>query len=100
MRYINRMLKSGVLTNNELTISDEGVPQGSCSSCVLSNIFAHYVIDKWFDEVVKSHTAGQVRMFRYADDLVICCQYEKDAVRVREALAKRLAKFNLKLNGA
>lgn len=98
MRYINRMLKSGVLTNNELTISDEGVPQGSCSSCVLSNIFAHYVIDKWFDEVVKSHTAGQVRMFRYADDLVICCQYEKDAVRVREALAKRLAKFNLKLN--
>lgn len=98
LRYISRILKSGVLTDGELTVSDEGVPQGSCSSCVLSNIFAHYVIDKWFDEVVKPRMAGQVRMFRYADDLVICCQNENDAVRVREALGKRLAKYKLKLN--
>ena len=98
LRYISRMLKSGVLTEGELVLSDEGVPQGSCCSCVLSNVFAHYVIDEWFEEVVKPRTTGLVRMFRYADDLVICCQYEKDAIRVREALGKRLAKYKLKLN--
>lgn len=29
LRYIVRMFKAGVLTNGELTVSDEGVPQGS-----------------------------------------------------------------------
>ena len=31
-------------------------------------------------------------------DLVICCRYEEDAVRVRKALGKRLEKYKLKLN--
>ncbi|WP_052046214.1 hypothetical protein [Candidatus Paracaedibacter symbiosus] len=30
--------------------------------------------------------------------LVICCRYEKDAVRIREVMIKRLAKFKLELN--
>jgi retron-type reverse transcriptase len=38
MRYVNRMFKSGVLTEGDLKISDEGVPQGSICSPVLSNI--------------------------------------------------------------
>lgn len=97
LRYINRMLKSGILTQGELTISEEGVPQGSCASPILSNIYAHYVIDLWLEEVVKPLTDG-VRAFRYCDDLVICCRKEKDATRVKEALAKRLAKYKLKLN--
>ena len=37
-------------------------------------------------------------MFRYADDMVICCQYERDAQRIRKALGQRLAKYRLKLN--
>ena len=32
MRYINRMLKSGVLTKDELRVSEEGTPQGSICS--------------------------------------------------------------------
>lgn len=98
LRYISRMLKSGVLMEGELVVSDEGVTQGSCCSPVLSNIVAHYVIDMWLEETVKPLTKGKVQSFRYADDLVICCRYEKDAIRVREALGKRLAKFKLKLN--
>ena len=98
LRYISRMLKSGVLMDGELVVSDEGVTQGSCCSPVLSNIVAHYVIDMWLEETVKPLTKGKVQSFRYADDLVICCQYEKDAIRVRDALGKRLAKFKLKLN--
>jgi len=29
MRYIHRMFKAGILRNNELSVSEEGVPQGS-----------------------------------------------------------------------
>ncbi len=98
MRYISRMLKAGILTEGELSVSDEGVPQGSCCSPVLSNIVAHYVIDEWLEHIVKPLMKGTVQAYRYADDLVICCQYEEDAKRVRKALGKRLDKYKLKLN--
>ncbi|MEI6242464.1 MAG: group II intron reverse transcriptase/maturase [Chlamydiota bacterium] len=98
MRYISRMFKSGVLTKGEFKMSQEGVPQGSICSPVLSNIFAHYAIDTWIEEMVKPVCKGTVKLFRYADDGVICCQYEADAVRIRQTLGKRLEKFKLQLN--
>jgi len=98
MRYILRMFKAGMLAAGELQVSEEGVPQGSICSPVLANIFAHYVIDQWFQEVVKQHCEGSVELFRYADDAVICCRYERDAQRIRKALGKRLGKYHLTLN--
>jgi RNA-directed DNA polymerase len=98
MRYMNRMFKAGVLSDGDLRMSDEGVPQGSCCSPVLANVFAHYVIDVWVEEMVKPRCKGEVRLFRYADDAIICCQYDEDAKRIREALGKRLGKYRLKLN--
>lgn len=98
MRYINRMFKAGVLSEGDLKMSEEGVPQGSICSPVLSNIFAHYAIDLWIKEMVKPHCKGRVELIRYADDAVICCQFDKDAQRIRETLTKRLGKYKLKLN--
>ena len=92
------MFKAGVLSEGELTVSEAGVPQGSVCSPILSNIFAHHTIDIWIQEEVKPRCKGRVQLFRYADDAVICCQYEEDAVRIREVLPKRLARFNLQLN--
>jgi len=98
IRYIIRMLKSGVLAQGDLRISEEGTPQGSICSPILANIFSDHVIDKWIEEMVKPNCKGCVRMFRYADDQIICCELEQDAIRIKEALSKRLNKFNLKLN--
>ena len=98
MRYITRMFKSGVLADGELSMSDEGVVQGSCCSPVISNIVAHYVIDTWLEETVKPLMKGMVKAFRYADDLVICCRYEEDAKRIKRVLGKRLTKYKLELN--
>jgi RNA-directed DNA polymerase len=98
IRYLIRMFKAGVLTDGELTVSDEGVPQGSPCSPVLANIFAHYVMDDWFENIVKAHCRGQVEMFRYCDDVVICCQYDYDTKRIMKVLGKRLSKYGLKLN--
>lgn len=98
MRYINRMFKAGVLSEGDLKISDEGVPQGSICSPVLSNLFAHHAIDLWIEGMVKPNCKGQVKLFRYADDAVICCQYDVDAQRIGKSLGKRLEKYRLKLN--
>lgn len=98
MRYIIRMFKAGVLTDGDLRITEEGVPQGSICSPVMANIFAHYALDKWIEEMVKSACKGKVALFRYADDGVICCQLQEDAIRIRKTLAKRLEKFKLQLN--
>lgn len=98
MRYVSRMLKAGILAEGELSVSDEGVPQGSCCSPAFSNIVAHYVIDEWLEETVKPLMKGTVKAVRYADDLVICCRYEEDAIRIRKVLGKRLEKYKLKLN--
>jgi RNA-directed DNA polymerase len=98
MRYINRMFKAGVLSKGDLKMSDEGVPQGSTCSPVLANVFAHYAIDLWIEEMVKPNCKGQVKLFRYADDAIICCQCDKDAQRIRRSLGNRLEKYKLKLN--
>lgn len=98
IRYIVRMFKAGVLADGELTVSDEGLVQGSPASPIIANIFAHYALDIWIEGVVKAHCKGRVELFRYCDDAVICCQYDEDAARVRSALGKRLAKYSLKLN--
>lgn len=98
IRYLIRMFKAGVLSNGELMVSDEGVVQGSCCSPVIANIVANEVICKWFEETVKSYCAGEVKLVIYADDLVICCQYQKDAVRIKRALGQRLQKYGLRMN--
>lgn len=98
LRYISRMFKAGILSEGELTMSDEGVVQGSCCSPILANVYAHYVIDKWFEEINQRRDKGSMQMFRFADDVVICCRYEQGATWIKEALAERLAEFNLTLN--
>jgi group II intron reverse transcriptase/maturase len=97
IRYIVRMLRSGVLANGELTISDEGTPQGSIVSPILANIFAHYCLDRWLHKMVKPRTSGQMHFVRYADDLVICAD-NKDIPRITKSLEGRLKRFSLQMN--
>ncbi|MCG8375563.1 MAG: group II intron reverse transcriptase/maturase, partial [Chlorobiales bacterium] len=98
LRYIKRLLKAGILDKDKYIVTDEGVPQGSVCRPVLANIFAHVVLDDWFEKVVKVHCRGKVALFRYADDAVICCQYSDDVQRIHAVIGKRLAKYRLKLN--
>ena len=98
IRYIVRMLKAGILSNGELRMSDEGSPQGSCCSPILSNIFAHYALDVWFRDIVKKHAKGQVEMYRYCDDIVFCCELQEDADKIYRGLKGRTERFSLKMN--
>ena len=50
---IRRWLKAGVLEDGEIHPSEEGTPQGGSISVLLSNVYLHYVLDLWFERVVK-----------------------------------------------
>jgi RNA-directed DNA polymerase len=94
---IRRWLKAGVLEDRKVHPSEEGTPQGGSISVLLSNLYLHYVLDLWFERVVKSRLRGEARLVRYIDDFVICFQYRSDAIRVQDALRLRLGKFGLTL---
>jgi group II intron reverse transcriptase/maturase len=94
---IRRWLKAGVLEDGEIHPNEEGTPQGGSISVLLSNVYLHYVLDLWFERVVKPRLRGEACMVRYIDDFVLCFQYRSDALRVQEALAKRLGRFSLTL---
>jgi group II intron reverse transcriptase/maturase len=94
---IRRWLKAGILEDGDLHPNEEGTPQGGSISVLLSNVYLHYVLDLWFERVVKTWLRGEAYLVRYIDDFVLCFQYREDALRVQDALRKRLGKFGLSL---
>lgn len=96
-RLVRRMLKAGIQEDGEFEATEEGTPQGSAISPLLSNLYLHYALDMWFEITVKKQCRGQADMVRFADDFVCCFEYEDDARRFYAALLLRLEKFNLKI---
>jgi len=97
IRLIKRFLKAGIMENGTWEASESGTPQGSIISPVLGNLYLHYVLDLWFDKVVKKNSRGQASIVRYADDTVFCFQYKDDAEKFYASFKERLAKFGLEV---
>lgn len=97
LRLIRKWLKAGVLIDNQVMNPVTGTPQGGIVSPILANIYLHYVLDVWFEEIVKTHIRGRAYHCRYADDFVCAFQYQDDAERFFKSLKNRLEKFGLSL---
>ncbi len=97
LSLVKRWLKAGVMENGEFQASEEGTPQGGSISVLLSNIYLHYVLDLWFEKVVKHRLRGEAYLIRYIDDFMVCFQYRSDAIKFQSVLRKRLKKFSLQL---
>jgi RNA-directed DNA polymerase len=101
LRLIKKWLKAGVLeTDGTVMHPITGSPQGGVISPVLANVYLHYTLDLWFQEVVKKHCQGEACLIRYADDFVCGFEYEQDAQRFYKAMGLRLEKFGLRLAAA
>jgi group II intron reverse transcriptase/maturase len=98
IRLIIRMLKSGIMEEGLTRATEEGTPQGSIISPLLSNIYLHYVLDLWFSRRVSRQSRGEAYYFRFADDFLACFQHKGDAESFQRRLKDRLEGFGLELS--
>lgn len=97
IRYIVRFLKSGYMEDMKYYESDKGTPQGGLISPILANVYLHYVLDRYFEEIIKPKLKGEAYLVRYADDFLIMFQNEEEARFVYHNLRERFEKFGLEM---
>lgn len=79
IEIINKFLKAGIMEDGKYLDSERGTLQGNGASPILANIYLNYVLDSWFNVVVKQKSQGQAFLIRYCDDFVCCFQYKREA---------------------
>lgn len=98
LRLIGKWLNAGVFEAGAVTHPELGSPQGGVISPLLSNVYLHEVLDRWFEEQVKPRLRGRAQLIRYADDAVLVFSDEQDARRVKDVLPKRFGRYGLTLH--
>ena len=95
MMYIMRWLEAPIRTaDGKLLFKDgKGTPQGGVISPLLSNLYLHYVLDKWLE---RKHP--EVTFVRYADDIIIHCHNEYQSEHILSEVGQRLAECKLELS--
>lgn len=92
--YIERWLKAPFMqADGELVLRERGTPQGGVVSPLLANLFLHYVFDKWMERNHPVHP-----FCRYADDGLVHCSTEEEAVELLEQLVMRFRECGLELH--
>jgi RNA-directed DNA polymerase len=97
LSLIKRFLKAGIFENGKTADITGGVAQGGSLSPLLGNIYLHYVLDLWFQEIVSKKSNGEAYITRFADDSVACFENEEDAIRYFQSMQQRLTKFGLEI---
>jgi hypothetical protein len=98
VRLVGKWMRAGVMEEGRVYHPEAGVPQGGVISPILSNIYLHEVLDRWFFGEVKPRLKGVAHLVRYADDFVMVFEREDDARRVQAVLPKRFGKYGLRLH--
>jgi RNA-directed DNA polymerase len=92
--YIERWLKAPMQqVDGTLVERTKGTPQGGVVSPVLSNLFLHYAFDLWMGRMFPG-----TPWCRYADDGLVHCKFERQAIAVKAALTARFAECGLELH--
>lgn len=95
LMYVERWLKAGVVQQDgSLTPTLTGTPQGGVISPLLANLFLHVVFDKWME---KHHPTKPFE--RYADDIVVHCKTEKQALYMLRVIQQRFSLCKLQVHG-
>jgi RNA-directed DNA polymerase len=100
LQLIGKWLKAGILEEGKVMQPEAGTPQGGNVSAILANIYLHYVLDQWFEQVFKQSCKGQAFLIRYADDWVSAFEFREDAERFYAMQGERLREYELKLSAA
>jgi RNA-directed DNA polymerase len=79
--------------DGKLVERTKGTPQGGVISPLLANLYLHYAFDMW----MKRNFPGNP-FARYADDMVVHCKTEKEAINLKERIRARLEECKLELH--
>jgi group II intron reverse transcriptase/maturase len=77
-----------------------GTPQGAVISPLLSNIVLNEAMDRFVHQWRQEKARGEVYIIRFADDAVLCFEYQSDAMALQAALEQNLQRYGLELNEA
>jgi group II intron reverse transcriptase/maturase len=92
--YIERWIKAPMeLEDGSRIERTKGTPQGGVVSPVLANLFLHYVFDAWM-----AREYPDLPWCRYADDGLVHCRTESEAIAVKAKLAARFAECLLEMH--
>ena len=92
--YVWRWLTASVVSESgEIRPRVRGTPQGSVVGPVLMNLFMTYAFDRWM-----RHNVTGCPFARYADDAVVHCSTEQQALKVKELLTARFAACGLEFH--
>jgi RNA-directed DNA polymerase len=92
--YIERWLKAPAqLKNGTIMRRNLGTPQGGCISPLIANIFLHHAFDEWIKK-----TYPWIPFERYADDIIVHCRTEAEAIQLKERIERRLSLCKLELH--
>jgi RNA-directed DNA polymerase len=92
--YIERWLKAPVqMEGGALVAPTSGTPQGGVVSPLLANVFLHLAFDDWM-----ATRFPDVPFERYADDMIVHCRTEQQAVEVLREVKARLARCRLEVH--
>jgi len=92
--YMERWLKAPFQKEDGTLVEREkGTPQGGVVSPVLANLFLHYVFDTWMK---RNHP--ELPFCRYADDGIVHCRAESEALALKGALESRFRECRLELH--
>jgi RNA-directed DNA polymerase len=97
LRLIRAWLKAGILDEGEVKSPTRGTPQGGVISPLLSNIFLHEVDLCWSVES-NSKVPGDIRLVRYADDMVLLARTGREAKRAWRKLQGQFKSLDLEVN--
>src|SRR5437762_5761973 len=91
--YIERWLTAPMEQGGNRIERTRGTPQGGVISPILSNLFLHYTFDLWM-----ARTHPDLPWCRYADDGLVHCRSEHEAIALKAELHARLAACGLELH--
>ncbi len=97
-RMIDKWLRAGICEAGRVSYTEIGTPQGGVISPLISNIFLHHLLDKWFVEQVCPRLKGSAELVRFADDFNMVFDREEDARYVSRVLKEHFAENGLEVH--
>jgi len=93
LKLLRQWLQAGVMEEGQWSASEIGSPQGGVVSPLLANIYLHVLDMYWMERY-----SSLGKLVRYADDLVIVCETQREAQQALQMVKQIMTRLKLTLH--